>query len=128
MARLTVDVEIDLNGRELPPAVEATVFRVLQEAATNVLRHAEATRMGVILEARDDEVRLIVEDNGKGFPADAGKLPFVGTRRFGLFGMRERLALVHGKLDVESGPAHGTTLFISIPLGRVARETGQESP
>jgi signal transduction histidine kinase len=128
MARLPVDVEIDLNGQELPPAVEATVFRVLQEAATNVLRHAEATRMGVILEARDDEVRLIVEDNGKGFPADAGKLPFVGTRRFGLFGMRERLALVHGKLDVESGPAHGTTLFISIPLGRAVRETGQEAP
>ena len=72
MARLPVDVEIDLNGRALPPAVETTLLRVLQEATTNVLRHAEATRVGVILEVRDDEVRLIVEDNGKGFPANDG--------------------------------------------------------
>lgn len=128
MARLPVDVEIDLNGHELPPAVEATLFRVLQEATTNVLRHAEATRVGVILEIRGDQVRLIVEDNGKGFPADAGKVPVVATRRFGLFGMRERLALVHGTLDVESRPEHGTTLFISIPLGRAVRETGHDAP
>jgi signal transduction histidine kinase len=127
MAQLQVDVQIDLGGRNLPPAVEATLFRVLQEATTNVLRHADATRVGVILEAKGGFVQLIVEDNGKGFPADNGKWPFAATRKFGLHGMRERLALVHGKLDVESSPQAGTTLFISIPLERVALEPGLEA-
>ena len=112
MARLSVDVEVDLNGRALPPAVETTLFRVLQEATTNVLRHAEARRVGVILEVKDDEVRLIIEDDGKGFPADASNQATVATRRFGLFGMRERLALVHGTLDVESVPRQGA-LYLS---------------
>ncbi|MGA3005512.1 MAG: ATP-binding protein [Acetobacteraceae bacterium] len=127
MAQLQVDVQIDLCGSNLPPAVEATLFRVLQEATTNVLRHADATRVGVILEAKGDLVQLIVEDNGKGFPVDDGKWPFAATRKFGLHGMRERLALVHGKLDVESSPQSGTTLFVSIPLGRVALGTGLEA-
>jgi signal transduction histidine kinase len=117
MAQLQVHVEIDLAGRALPPAVETTLFRVLQEATTNVLRHADATRVGVILEARGDKARLIVEDDGKGFPADDCVSPFAATRRFGLHGMRERLALVHGELDVESSVQTGTTLFVSIPLG-----------
>jgi signal transduction histidine kinase len=128
LARLQVDTEIDLGGRVLPPAVETTLFRVLQEATTNVLRHADATRVGVILETKGDLVRLIVEDNGKGFPADDTKSQFGATRRFGLDGMRERLALVHGQLDVESSPAIGTTLFVSIPLGRVEHEAGQKVP
>jgi signal transduction histidine kinase len=125
MAQLQVEVEIDLGGLILPPAVETTLFRVLQEATTNVLRHADASRVGVILEIRDDLVRLIVEDNGKGFPADDGKPPPAGTRRFGLHGMRERLALVHGSLDVESSPGSGSTLFVAIPLEHAQPEPGQ---
>jgi len=127
MAQLQVDVQIDLSGRNLPPAVEATLFRVLQEATTNVLRHANATRVGVILETKSDSVQLIVEDNGKGFPVDDGKWPFAATRKFGLHGMRERLALVHGKLDVESSPQSGTTLYVSIPLERVPLGRGLEA-
>jgi signal transduction histidine kinase len=101
----------------------------LQEATTNVLRHAEATRVGVILEIKGgDLVRLIVEDDGKGFPADVRGLPLAATKQFGLLGMRERLALVHGELDVESSPESGTTLFVSIPFGLVQREAGQEAP
>jgi signal transduction histidine kinase len=126
LAQLQVEVEIDLGGRTLPPAVETTLFRVLQEATTNVLRHADASRVGVILEIRDDLVRLIVEDNGKGFPVDDGKTPSAGTRRFGLHGMRERLALVRGSLDVESSPGSGSTLFVAIPLERAQPETGQQ--
>jgi signal transduction histidine kinase len=125
MAQLQVDVEIDLAGRVLPPAVETTLFRVLQEATTNVLRHANATRVGVILEVKDDHIRLIVEDNGKGFRPNDGQLPFAAPKQFGLFGMRERLALVHGDLDVESAPERGTTLFVSIPLGRSANGSAE---
>ena len=69
LAHLHVDTEIALGGRTLPPAVETTLFRVLRkEAVTNVLRHADATHVGVILEIRGDSVRLIVEDDGRGFP------------------------------------------------------------
>jgi signal transduction histidine kinase len=128
MARLQVELEIDLGGQTLPPAVETTLFRVLQEATTNVLRHADATRVGLILAARYDLVRLIVEDDGKGFPADDDVMSSAATRKFGLHGMRERLALVHGLLDVESSREAGTTLFVSIPLGRVRPNTGQQSP
>ena len=128
MARLPVDVQIDLRGRILPPAVEATLFRVLQEATTNVLRHAYAARVGVILEAGDDEVRLIVEDDGRGFSTDDGGMPFAAARQFGLLGMRERLALVHGELDVESAPERGTTLFVRIPLVSIRPEQRQSAP
>jgi signal transduction histidine kinase len=117
-ADLQIDTEIDLDDRELSPAIEATLFRVLQEAITNVLRHAGATHVAVILEAGDDAVRLIVEDDGRGFEPDDNGEPLAGGSRFGLIGMRERLALVDGELDVESVPNHGTTLFMNIPLRR----------
>jgi len=118
LARMEVDLEINLDCEALPAAVETTLFRVLQEATTNVLRHAKATHVAVILEANVDAARLIVEDNGKGFLVNEGRPPFAAARGFGLLGMRERLALVRGILDVESAPDRGTTLFISIPLGR----------
>jgi signal transduction histidine kinase len=122
MARLVVDRTIDLCEERLPPAVETTLFRVLQEATTNVLRHARASHVGVVLEVRGDAVQLIVEDDGKGFPADRGCATPTGVRKFGLHGMRERLALVHGQLDVESSAATGTTLFIRIPIERKRHE------
>jgi signal transduction histidine kinase len=124
MAHLPVDTEIVLDGRALPPAIETTLFRVLQEATTNVLRHAGATRVGIILETKDDVIRMIVEDDGKGFTPDDGGSPTAAARQFGLLGMRERLALVHGELDVESAPECGTTLFISIPLGDIPPRKG----
>ena len=125
-AGLRVDAAITLGGRVLPPVIETTLFRVLQEATTNVLRHARASRVGVILEATRDEARLIVEDVGQGFPAPGlspAGLPPLGDehatpapRQLGLLGIRERLALVHGTLYVESLPGQGTTLFIRVPL------------
>jgi len=115
-ARLQVDTEINLSTSKLTPAVETTLFRILQEATTNVVRHAGASRVGVILEAREDEVRLIVEDDGKGFAIDCNSLSSSATKQFGLLGMRERLALVQGELDVESEPDCGATLFVRIPL------------
>ena len=71
--------------------------------------------MAIILEIKGDELRLIVEDDGTGFTASE---PAGSPRQFGLVGMRERIALIHGVLDVESIPDHGTTLFIRVPLGQ----------
>jgi len=82
-----------------------------------VARHAGACRAGGILETVGDEVRLIVEDDGIGFPTDDAS---AGAGRFGLVGMRERLALVHGRMDVETASGKGTTLFVGIPIERDA--------
>jgi PAS domain S-box-containing protein len=112
-------IEVDLHthglrtGR-LPPLVETSLYRVVQEALTNVRKHAGATRAGVIVERRLDELRLVVEDDGCGFdPSGAG--PDAG-RHWGLRGMAERAMLVAGQIQIESQPGEGTTIYLAIPL------------
>jgi two-component system, chemotaxis family, sensor kinase Cph1 len=106
------DLHLTLQDKRLSPDVETTLYRVLQEALTNVVRHAEATRVGVILGATDTLVTMIIDDDGRGFtPGDSSP-----AKRLGLLGIRERLALVNGSLEVESAPGTGTTLFIRVPL------------
>jgi signal transduction histidine kinase len=114
-SNLQFGLHLALNGRRLDPQVETTLYRVLQEALVNIVRHASATRVGVLLEATEIEVRMIVEDNGRGFSTDPapGGVP---AKRLGLLGIRERLSLVSGALEVESSPGHGCTLFVSVPL------------
>jgi chemotaxis family two-component system sensor kinase Cph1 len=84
---------------------------VVQEALTNVLKHAAARRVSVVLRQSRGQVSAVVEDDGRGFDADA-----VAGHRLGLLGMRERAALVGGTLVVESGPDRGTTVIARIPL------------
>lgn len=115
-ASLDFDLHLKLSGRRLPPAVETALYRSLQEAIRNVANHAEASRVGIILEASDTEVRLIVEDDGKGFDWDTQRRGSGAFSRLGLLGVRERLALVGGSLEVESKPGAGTTLLIHVPL------------
>jgi light-regulated signal transduction histidine kinase (bacteriophytochrome) len=113
---LAVDLYLRLKGRRLPSETETTLYRILQEAVTNVVKHAGATRVSVILEAGEEDVRLIVEDNGRGFdPEEPGRDNKPSTR-LGLLGIRERLALVKGRLEIESGYGRGTTLIVTVPL------------
>ena len=111
---LQFDLHMVLGGKRLPQDVETTLYRVLQEAITNAVKHAEGERVAVVLEASPSEVRLIVEDDGKGMPE--GHAAARRGKRLGMVGMRERLALVKGDLQVESTPGNGTTLFARIPL------------
>lgn len=113
---LTFDVHLALSDRRLPPAIETALYRVLQEAIRNVVKHAEAKQVGVILEASQSEVRLIIEDDGKGFAWDTTGGTAAQSDRLGLIGVRERLALVGGSLEVESAIGAGTTLLIHVPL------------
>ena len=106
---IALDFHSGLNKLRLPPPIETAVFRIVQEALTNVLKHAEATRVSVMLEYRYDELLVIVEDNGRGFQTE------VERNGLGLIGMNERVALVGGKLNIESAPGLGTTLAIRIP-------------
>ncbi|NLG27828.1 MAG: sensor histidine kinase, partial [Chloroflexi bacterium] len=95
------------------PDTELAVYRVVQEALTNVARHAEATRVDVVLTRRDGRVIAIVEDDGAGFdPSGAGD-----GQGLGLVGMRERAELLGGTLTVESSPGQGTTIYLEVPDG-----------
>jgi signal transduction histidine kinase len=110
--RTGVRAEFQASGWETRPTleVETTLYRVVQEALTNVARHAMATQVSVILKRHGTYVSAIIEDNGRGF--DLGQR----TKRLGLLGMQERLAILNGSLDIESSPDTGTTLFARIPL------------
>jgi light-regulated signal transduction histidine kinase (bacteriophytochrome) len=115
-SQIAFDLHLTLNDRRLGPAIESTLYRVLQEAISNVVKHSEATRVGVILEATESEVRLIVEDNGKGFIWNEGGAAMGPSSRLGLLGIRERLALVSGRLEIETLPGQGTTVLIHVPI------------
>jgi PAS domain S-box-containing protein len=113
-----VNAEFHLSGNAaLLPAGEfdTNLYRIVQEALNNIHKHARATEVSVLLELRDDQLTLIIEDNGKGFDYEAVSN---GHSRggLGLVGMRERAALLNGTLDVESRAGVGTTLFIKMPL------------
>lgn len=112
-----IAIELHTHGLRpgrLPPLVETTLYRVLQEALTNVGKHADATRVGVIVERRLDELRMVIEDDGRGFdPSRAGP---DGGRHWGLRGMAERAMLVAGQFQVEASPGNGTTLYLCVPL------------
>ena len=111
------DLHISLNDERLPSEIGTTLYRVLQEALTNVVRHANATRVGVVLGATERLISLIIEDDGQGFLSDTVDLGNLPPKRLGLLGIRERVALVEGSLEVESSPGKGTTVFVRIPLG-----------
>lgn len=106
--------QIELPNRaaadRLSPAQAAAVFRALQEALTNVVRHAAATRITVTLRVEGASVTLSVQDDGQGFAADAP------TARLGLLGMRERIAAVGGGVQIDSAPGAGTTVRVRLPL------------
>lgn len=102
-----------LKDERLPAAVETALYRVVQEAVTNVVRHAAATRVDVLAERRDDRVRVLVEDDGKGFVPGRAE----GGERLGLIGMRERAEALGGTLTVESAPGEGTTIAVEVACG-----------
>jgi PAS domain S-box-containing protein len=105
-----------LEGRRLPPEVETAVFRIVQEALTNVRKHAAARRVGLILALRGDDLVVIVEDDGVGFDPEKAVEEAAVAGRLGMHGMGERAALVGGDLEVESTPGGGTAVFVRIPL------------
>lgn len=105
---------IGLDGDRLPNEVETALYRIVQEALTNVAKHAQATEVGVLLERRADTIVAVIEDNGLGFiPTEALSKDL---HQLGLFGMQERAALVGGRWSVESTPGEGTTVFLEVPL------------
>lgn len=116
--------------RPLPPEVEATLFRVAQEALTNVRKHARADRTALTLSYMHDRVALDTRDDGMGFdPGKAGDV--IGSTREGGFGlgtMRERVERLGGTLSIESAPGEGTTLAVELPLAVDDDEPARQAP
>lgn len=115
-----VDMHTDRIGEtRLSPVIEIALYRVVQEALTNIRRHAEARTVSIILEVQHHHpahIRLIIEDDGHGFDAEAALRVGDAQGGLGLRGMRERIAQVGGALLIESAPQAGTTLFVRIPV------------
>jgi signal transduction histidine kinase len=110
-------LQANLPDGRLPIDTETVLYRIVQEALTNVIKHAGAERVSIVLTERDGAVRAVVEDDGRGFAADD-----VRDDALGVVGMRERVALVGGTLEVESAPGAGTTLAAYVPLVPTARD------
>ena len=91
---------------------ESHLYRIVQEALHNVGKHASARKVSVMIECRDDDLTVIVEDDGRGFRVDE---PHTGSG-MGLISMQERAALIGGRIDWESAPGQGTTVFVRIPV------------
>ncbi|MGD0386147.1 MAG: GAF domain-containing sensor histidine kinase [Solirubrobacteraceae bacterium] len=110
---LTITADLTLPGQEsdrrLPPEIEATVYRLVQEGVTNVIKHAHASSVAVTVAASEHEVSIEIRDDGIGFRPD------VATGGFGLEGMRERVYLVGGTLTFDSGDV-GTVVRAELPL------------
>jgi two-component system, NarL family, sensor histidine kinase UhpB len=119
---LQIDLQILGKSARPPPEIEIAVYRVVQEALTNVLKHANARSVSLVLDCRPDQLRVIIEDDGVGFDpeapsrVDGGNVSGYSNRRLGLSGIRERLALIGGTMTIESERGLGTSLFIVVPV------------
>jgi PAS domain S-box-containing protein len=110
------------DGHRLSPDMETTVYRVAQEALSNILRHARARQVSVLLERHPTQVVLLVEDDGQGFNVDSALNAPLPERRLGLVGMHERVSLMNGTLKVESNNGQGTIVVARIPIGHTTEE------
>jgi signal transduction histidine kinase len=111
----------DTGGLRLPPQTETCLYRITQEALNNTMKYAKAKHVDVLLERRDHQVVLIIEDDGVGFDLDR-EAGADGSKGMGLIGMRERAMLVGGILEIESKPRKGTTIFARVPVRFIEEE------
>ena len=106
---MRVDLESQIRGR-LPTDVETALYRIVQEALTNIVKHAQATAVSIVLAPKTGAVTALIEDDGRGFTHDGR------GEGLGLLGMGERLALLGGRLKIESSHGAGTTIVAEVPL------------
>jgi len=113
---IEVDLKVVGDKRRLPPEVEFTLFRIVQEAVRNIERHSQALKAEVSVEFGGNKTRVSVSDNGKGFKLSESLVDLVRTGKLGLAGMEERARLLNGSIKIESEPGKGTTVMVEIPI------------
>jgi signal transduction histidine kinase len=113
-----IDLSFEVVGEErrLAPEVETNLFRIAQEAISNITRHAEAETVKITLEFGDQLVQLQIQDDGKGFAPDEVVRYAEEARGLGLLGMKERAVLLNGTLTVHSEPGKGTRIGTELPI------------
>jgi signal transduction histidine kinase len=121
-AGVDVVVELSIGAGRLDPELETAVYRLVQESLTNVAKHADAASAMLQVTTGDGRLDVLISDDGQGFDQAAER------SGFGLAGMRERIELTGGELQVESRPGSGTKVMASVPLGGEAGSGLDESP
>jgi two-component system sensor histidine kinase UhpB len=111
-----VNFETINESMRLPPHIETMLFRVTQEAVSNILRHAEARVVDIWLGQENEAVVLEIRDDGRGFDVERISGQALSRKQLGLLGIQERVSLVGGDLKVDSAPGTGTRLYISVPI------------
>jgi signal transduction histidine kinase len=106
----SVELESRLGEERLPADVETVLYRIVQEALTNVVKHAHAHHVSIVLQRKEGAVTAVIEDDGRGFATGDQ------SDGLGLIGMKERVELVNGRLEIESGAGAGTTLVVEVPV------------
>jgi signal transduction histidine kinase len=109
---IEVKMTISSDGAAIPDDLGSSAFRILQESLTNILRHARATQVTILLDQKPDELLLEITDNGVGAPPQC----LDGTKSLGVVGMRERALACGGEFTVSGYPNHGTTVSLRVPL------------
>jgi signal transduction histidine kinase len=112
-----VHIEISANHNDLilPDEIALAIFRITQEAVNNAIQHAEASEIAVRLTAYPDRLRLTVTDDGRGITGSVDPARFVAQGHYGLAGMRERAAMIGGKLEVQTAVDYGTVVIFELP-------------
>jgi len=114
-ARPTLSLELSSGEVRLPDETAVAVFRIAQEALRNAIQHADASEIEVRLTDYPDRLRLTVTDDGRGIAGGVDAARFVAQGHFGLAGMRERAAMIGGRLDVQTAPDNGTVVVLELP-------------
>ena len=110
---LTIAFIDECNSDDMDKVIKTYIFRIVQEALNNVVKHAEATKVNILLKIKVNEIFLQINDNGKGFKSEE-QLQSLKTN--GIYNMRERINLLNGIFELESIPAKGTTVKVKIPI------------
>ncbi|MBI2847928.1 MAG: sensor histidine kinase, partial [Chloroflexi bacterium] len=109
-------VEVDAPSVRLPPHLETSLFRIIQEAINNIARHAQAQEAHIRLLLRGSTARIEVSDDGKGFDVEKVLRPQFSGQGVGLLGIQERAYLLGGRFDIHSHPGQGTQIIVEVPI------------
>jgi two-component system sensor histidine kinase DegS len=114
----------ELIGKEvrMPSAMEAAIYRLVQEAFTNALKHASASHVLLEINYQPQQISIVIQDNGVGFHSELIEQDASHNAHFGLVGMRERIELIEGRMDIDSNPGRGTKIMIDIPTTAESRK------
>ncbi|MBH5320609.1 sensor histidine kinase [Paenibacillus sp. GSMTC-2017] len=124
-----IRTKFDLTGKEIrmPSAMEAAIYRMVQEAFSNVLKHANASYVSLEINYKQQVISLTIQDNGVGFMVGSVGKPTSRNSHFGLVGMRERVELIEGRMDIDSKIGQGTKIVIDIPTTSEHRKENESN-